>query len=117
MEPRFHTGDLAILRHAEDYRVGDVVGYRSDLMRTVVMHRIVAVEDGRYSFRGDNNPTRDPEALPRDHLIGALAMRVPRGGELLNALTDPALLGVVAFALLAAGGATGRRSRTRRRRP
>jgi signal peptidase I len=115
MEPRFHTGDLAVLHEAEEYRVGDVVAYRSDLMDTVVMHRIIEVEDGRYSFQGDNNPTPDPEAVPRDHLIGTLAVRIPRGGTLLNALTTPTVLGVVAFALLAAGGATTRRTRTRTR--
>jgi signal peptidase I len=115
MEPRFHTGDLAVLHEAEEYRVGDVVAYRSDLMKTVVMHRIIEVGDGRYSFQGDNNPTPDPEALPRDHLIGTLAMRIPRGGTLLNALSAPTVLGVVAFALLASGGAATRRTRTRTR--
>ena len=116
MEPRFHSGDLAILRTADEYRVGDVVGYRSDMMQTVVMHRITAVEDGRYSFQGDNNPTPDLETPARDHLLGTLAMRVPRGGTLLHALTGPTVLGVVAFVLLMAGGAgiTGARRRTRR---
>ena len=30
MEPGFHTGDLAILRPADRYAVGDVVAYRSN---------------------------------------------------------------------------------------
>jgi signal peptidase I len=114
MEPRFHSGDLAILRTAEEYRVGDVVAYRSDLMQTVVMHRITAVEDGRYSFQGDNNPTVDPETPGRDHLLGTLTMRVPRGGTLLHALTGPTVLGVVIFLLLMAGGGGSTGARRRR---
>ena len=29
MQPRFHTGDLAIVRPAERYKVGDIVAYRA----------------------------------------------------------------------------------------
>ena len=39
MEPGFHAGDLAILRTADRYAVGDVVAYRSPILNTVVMHR------------------------------------------------------------------------------
>src|SRR4051794_32407571 len=70
MQPRFHTGDLAVLRPADDYRVGDVVSYHSQLMHTVVMHRIVAVHDGRYTFQGDNNAWLDPEHPDRSQLMG-----------------------------------------------
>ena len=41
MEPRFPTGDLAILRPADSYAVGDVVAYWSESLDTIVMHRIV----------------------------------------------------------------------------
>ena len=36
MEPRFSTGDLAILRPAGSYEVGDVVAYRSESLDTIV---------------------------------------------------------------------------------
>jgi signal peptidase I len=54
MEPRFHTGDLAVVRPAADYRVGDVVAYHSDLLHTVVLHRIIGRDRDRYVFKGDN---------------------------------------------------------------
>src|SRR3954469_17100440 len=55
MEPRFHTGDLAILRSAPSYAVGDVVAYRSVSLKTVVMHRIVDMDGDRFVIQGDNN--------------------------------------------------------------
>ncbi|WP_024285452.1 signal peptidase I [Cellulomonas sp. KRMCY2] len=114
MEPRFHTGDLAVVRAGGDYSVGDVVAYRSDLLNSVVMHRIVAVEDGRYTFQGDNNSWLDPEQPTATDLIGALVVRVPQGGTWLERVTGPVGLGVVAFALVAGGG-TAAHTRHRRR--
>src|SRR4051794_31425667 len=57
----FHTGDLALMRPAANYHVGEVVAYHSSLLHTVVMHRIVAIKGGQYVFKGDNNSWRDPQ--------------------------------------------------------
>ncbi|MCP8998151.1 signal peptidase I [Pseudarthrobacter sp. RMG13] len=117
MEPQFRAGDLGILRPAERYDVGDVVAYRSDLLQTMVLHRIVSIEDGHYTFQGDNNPWLDPEQPTRDQLIGELAVQIPQGGLWLERLTSPPVLGVIAFALVAGGGtaATTRKLRKKRR--
>ncbi|HET7386952.1 MAG TPA: signal peptidase I [Nocardioidaceae bacterium] len=115
MEPRFSTGDLAVLRQPDDYRVGDIVGYHSDLLDTVVMHRIVKVAGGHYTFKGDNNSWLDPETPGRDQLLGRLVMRVPHGGIWLQRLSDPRLLAALGFAVLAGGGAAARTTRRRKR--
>ena len=54
MLPTFQRSDLVALRTTGTYRVGDVAGYRSRLLERVVLHRIVAIDGGRYSFKGDN---------------------------------------------------------------
>lgn len=115
MEPRFHTGDLAILREADQYRPGDVVAYRSQLLDTTVMHRIVAIRDGQYTFKGDNNSWLDPEQPTRADLIGRLVVRVPDGGTWLARLGSPPFLAAAALLLLSTGG-TAARTRHRRRR-
>src|SRR5690348_5599455 len=61
MTPRFRGGNLVLLRHRSSYRVGEVVGYRSALLHHVVMHRIVAIKDGRFLFKGDNNNFLDSD--------------------------------------------------------
>ena len=100
MEPRFHTGDLAIVRPAGTYKVGDIVAYHSTLLRTVVLHRIHAINGNTYVFKGDNNNFLDPVDPTRAELIGKLWLHVPRGGALLSLVHTPAIAAVIC-ALLA----------------
>ncbi|GAB3888752.1 hypothetical protein GCM10028802_41520 [Terrabacter terrigena] len=116
MEPGFHTGDLAVVRAAGSYRVGDVVAYRSQSLHTTVMHRIVAIQGGRYLFKGDNNSFIDPEHPGGEQLIGTLALRIPQGGTWLHRITGPGGLALATLFLLTAGTrATRPRDRRRRR--
>jgi signal peptidase I len=119
MAPRFHTGDLAVVRPAKHYKVGDIVAYRSTMLRTVVLHRIIAVKGDRYVFKGDNNNFVDPTRPVRGDLVGRLSLRVAHGGRVLAWLHTPfmaALLmgGLAALLLL---GAKHQRRRRDRRRP
>ena len=116
MEPRFHTGDLAVLHSASAYRVGDVAAYQDHELHTLVMHRIVAVHDGHYTFKGDNNSWRDPETPAQSELVGKLALRIPQGGVWLARLTSPFALGVLVLLLAAGGSTTAVRRRRRGRR-
>lgn len=116
MEPGFHTGDLALLRSSQNYEVGDIVGYHSGVLQTTVMHRIVAVENGLYTFKGDNNSWLDPEQPTKDQLIGKLVLHVPQAGLWLERLTSPPALGLIAFALVISGSAAFTTRKLRRRR-
>jgi signal peptidase I len=116
MEPSFHTGDLAIVRPADHYRVGDVVAYHSSLLHVVVLHRIIAIQDNRYVFKGDHNNFIDPTRPTRSALIGALWVHIPHGGSVFAVLHSPVTAGVLCglAALLLLG--TGETKRRRRRR-
>jgi signal peptidase I len=117
MEPRFHTGDLAILRSAGSYAVGDVVAYKSISLDTVVMHRIVAMDGDRFVIQGDNNDWLDEDHPSQDKVLGKLFLRIPQGGKLLAALSSPAGVGVVgALAFVLTGVARRPRSRHAARR-
>ncbi len=113
MQPRLHTGDLALVRSAADYRVGDVVAYRSTVLHQVVLHRIIGRDGDRYVFKGDNNTFVDPIHPPRDELIGRMWLRVPRGGAILSWLRIPAIAALLCgtFALLSLWPARRRRRR------
>lgn len=95
MEPRFHTGDLAIVRAASTYKVGQIVAYHSSLLHEVVLHRIVAIHHGRYVFKGDNNSFFDPVHPTKSELIGRLWIHVPRAGLFLEGLRTPLGLAIV----------------------
>ncbi len=98
MQPMFTAGDLGVLRSAHDYRVGDVVAYRSEELGRVVMHRVRTQDDGVYTFQGDNNDFVDPDRVRQDQLLGRLVLRVPQVGPVLQWLLRPVNL------LLVVGG-------------
>jgi signal peptidase I len=106
MLPSFHTGDLAVVRRGGTYHVGEVVAYHSATLHTIVMHRIVAVKDGLYTFKGDHNSWLDPDHPTRSQLIGRLWLHVPHGGLMLSRLRSPAGL-LVTGLLLALASAAG----------
>jgi signal peptidase I len=121
MEPGFSTGDLAVLRPASSYAVGDVVAYRSDSLNTTVMHRIVDGDGAGFVTQGDNNSWLDEDRPAQDEILGRLALRVPLGGKALDAIRHPGVLAMVVVAGLTAFGAAsrprGRRRVSRRRAP
>ncbi len=115
MIPRFHAGDLAIVQPVAAYRVGDIAAYRSATLHgAIVLHRIVAIRDGHFTFKGDNNDFRDPDHPTAAQIVGKLRFRIARGGEVRGLLARP----IVLFPLLAvvfAGLAP--RARKSRRKP
>jgi signal peptidase I len=118
MEPLFHSGDLAIVRPAAQYKVGDIVAYWSTLLHTVALHRIIAIHDGRYTFKGDNNHFTDPTHPTRSLLLGKLWIHVPHGGVWLNLFHTPVVAAVVCalLGLFLVFGLREQRVRRRRRR-
>jgi signal peptidase I len=116
MQPRLHTGDLALVRPAAQYRVGDVVAYRSDVLRSVVLHRVIARDGDRYVFKGDNNDFVDPEHPRHAELIGRMWLRVPRGGAILGWLRIPAIAALLCGGIALVALWPARRRRRDRRR-
>ena len=100
MEPRFHTGDLAILRPDPPYHLGEIVGYIAPRIG-IVMHRIIGISHGRFLMKGDNNDFIDPyHPLPSD-IVGRLWLHVPKVGTLFNSpvrreITSISVAGVLA---------------------
>ncbi|HXN38989.1 MAG TPA: signal peptidase I [Solirubrobacteraceae bacterium] len=119
MEPRFHTGDLAVVRAQGSYHVGEIVAYHSKAFHTIVLHRIIAIAGDRYVFKGDNNNFVDFEHPARSQLIGSLWLHIPGAGSRLQSLGSPQLVGIligVATLLFCGAAFTTRRRRRRRRR-
>jgi signal peptidase I len=117
MEPRFHTGDLAIVRSQSSYNVGEIVAYHNKELHTIVLHRIIGRAGDRYIFKGDNNDFVDFEHPAASQLIGALWLHIPGAGATLQSIRSPALVGILVGGglLLFMGGAFMRRRRLRRR--
>jgi signal peptidase I len=115
MQPRVSAGDLVVVGPAASYGVGDSAAYRSPMLKTVVLHRIVAVEGDRFVFQGDNNDWLDPEKPTLDDLVGKELLHIPQGGIWLKRLTSPPALAAYTFLLLTGGAAAARTKRQRRK--
>ncbi|HTW41320.1 MAG TPA: signal peptidase I [Solirubrobacteraceae bacterium] len=117
MEPRFHTGDLALVRSQSSYHVGEIVAYHNKMLHTIVLHRIVGRDGSRYIFKGDNNNYLDFEHPAASQLIGALWIHIHGAGAVLQSIRSPALVGILIAAgiLLLTGAAFKRRRRLRGR--
>ena len=112
MNPLITEADIAFIRQADRYEVGDVVAYKHPQLGTV-FHRIVDYDGFQFTLRGDNRPTDDSYRPVSEEIIGRHWATVPNGAPVLREIQRPrnAALLVGAFALLyAAKAATRRRS-------
>ena len=107
MFPTFERNDLVFIRPSSTYRVGDVVAYHSTLIHRVVLHRVVAVHGGRYTFKGDNNTFLDPEQPTRSAFIGKRWFSVPAVGRIAALLHTPWIAAALAALLVLAWGLGG----------
>jgi signal peptidase I len=106
MEPRYHLGDLTIMRKAATYQVGDVVTYRDSEMNAYVIHRIIGVDQNHYILQGDNNSWVDAYHPTNDEIVGKLWIYIPRLGSIFQWLRSPLNLALT-MGLLGAALMTG----------
>lgn len=86
MEPELSKGDLIIVKDNEDYGIGDVVVFQdADIL---VVHRIVDMDDGSVTTKGDANPVAD-QPVGRDTVKGVVTASVPHLGTLVNIIKSP----------------------------
>jgi signal peptidase I len=75
----FNKGDLMVLVGPKNVEVGDVVVFGVQGLSDPVIHRVVALEDGSLTTKGDHNCGLNPfeEHIPNEFLVGKAALRVP----------------------------------------
>ena len=113
MNPVYYQGDLVVVAKADAYQIGQIAGYPVPGKDFVALHRIIAGDASGFTFKGDNNQSIDPYHPTADEIVGGAVLHIPHGGQVLEFLTNPVALGVVAFALIMFGS---NRVRTRRRK-
>ena len=120
MQPMFYKGDLALVRPASSYKVGDIALYESPVLHRPVLHRIIVIQGAHYYFKGDNNDFVDPGYATRGEILGKLWLHVPKVGKGLSWIGKPAhaggLAGLAVLVLVLGGSTTATRRRRRGRR-
>lgn len=95
MDPTYASGDLVLVRSVDRYEVGDVVAYHNHDLGQVVLHRIVAVEDGALVTKGDDNSWVDSYRPRPSEVQGRQWLHVPGFGRHLQVLFDPKVIAAV----------------------
>lgn len=120
MLPAIRSGGLVVVRKEQTYRVGAIAAYRSPLLHSVVLHRITAIKNGQYTFKGDNNRYPDPVPVTRSAILGEKWMYGHAAGVFLTNLRVPyvgaAVLALAGMWAFAGQGAPSRKRGQHRRR-
>lgn len=98
MEPGFRSGDVAVVRPAADYAVGDVIAYHNGDLQQIVLHRVIDEVDGLLVTQGDNNEWVDSYRPRPDEVLGTLRLHMPGLGRVLRMLFEPAFTAALVFA-------------------
>jgi signal peptidase I len=120
MDPVLQPGDLALLRRADIYRVGDVVAYTvppgEPASGRIVIHRIIGGSGpSGFIVEGDNTDGRDVWLPRSEDIVGRLWLTIPSGGRILMLARSPLILaasaaGFTVFILLGAEPKAGCRT-------
>ena len=117
MEPKFHYGDLVLVREQPVYQVGEAVTYQNAEMGRLVFHRIVAIQSDRFVLQGDNNAWLDGYQPGQGEIIGKLWVHIPKVGKAIHWARQPlylalgfgALGGIMAAGLILSPSQSGKR--------
>lgn len=98
MEPELSVDDLIFVVECDEYEIGDTVVYQR--RTTLVVHKIVAIEDGTAVTQGTANNAAD-EPIDISSIKGKVVFHIDGAGVAVDALTSP--LGTLCTLAVAVG--------------
>ena len=98
MEPTLSVNDLVFVQKTSAFCVGDIAVYQDKT--TLVVHRIIAVNENMVQTQGDANQAADAP-MNKSLVKGKVVGHIPRVGAIVNALKTPtAIVCILAAAIL-----------------
>ena len=95
MEPKFHFGDLVLVRKQSIYQAGEAVTYQDAEMGQYVFHRIVNIQGDRFILQGDHNTWLDSYHPKQSEIIGRLWIHIPMAGKPIQWARKPLGLAII----------------------
>lgn len=94
MEPAIHTGSVVVVLPEKNYKIGDVITFKSAAVKLdSVTHRIVKIDDAGqgkiFTTKGDANNANDTKTVSSDKIIGKVIFSVPYFGYAVAAAKTP----------------------------
>ncbi|MBW6442068.1 signal peptidase I [Patescibacteria group bacterium] len=97
MEPEIKKGSLVIMSKQNNYKVGDIISYKTDQNTVPVTHRIEKIFKikGNHFFitKGDSNQEEDPYPISEKELIGKVIFVIPK----ISSMVDNKVLATIIF--------------------
>ena len=98
MEPALSVNDVIIAKETQDYGVGDMIVYQDGA--SVIVHRIVALDEENVQTKGDANNAMDAP-ISRESVKGKVIAHIPGAGHVVAFLKTPAgIFGLLGAAIL-----------------
>ncbi len=104
MEPRYHVGDVVMVKSHDHPHVGDVIvfsvpeGEPGEGM--LVVHRVHSIRpDGSYETKGDNRSMPDNWTVRSEHILGEPQVTLPKFGRVIGIFANPFIVGGAAGVL------------------
>lgn len=75
----FNKGDIMVLVSAKNIKLGDIIVFNADHRNDPIIHRVVQIENGEYTTKGDHNSgSWDFErGISKERIIGKAVIRIP----------------------------------------
>ena len=89
MEPYIHINDIVIIKKSNNYKVNDVVTYKSN--KEYITHRIVSTDDDEIVTKGDANNTLD-NPIKSSNIVGKVVYRFKFLGFVCYLFSKPIIL-------------------------
>ncbi len=71
MSGTIETNDLIVVKLTQDVKKGEIISFR-DKNNTIVTHRVIKIEEGKYYCKGDMNNSMD-EPITKNDIIGKVS--------------------------------------------
>lgn len=104
MEPRYHVGDVVMVKSHDHPHVGDVIvfsvpdGEPGEGM--LVVHRVHSIRpDGSYETKGDNRAMPDNWTVRSKNILGVPQVTLPKFGRAVGIVANPFIVGGAAGVL------------------
>lgn len=98
MEGAVNVNDLIIDKAQDEYSADDIISFKSG--SSVVTHRIVGEEGGKFITKGDANNTEDKELVAKEDIIGKVVLIVPGVGAVIGFFQTQLGMALMAAALV-----------------
>lgn len=100
MEPTINNGDVVIIKkiNNEELFSGDIITFKQK--EECITHRILKIEENKYTTKGDNNNTEDMEIVEFSNIEGKYVISVPKLGKIIQILNNKLIVLIIILILL-----------------